>query len=52
LQDIALLVDYTLLVYYFIAGECTWGSTQKEWNTFLIVHAMQRKSSLFSKKKI
>ncbi len=24
----------------------TWGSTQKEWNTFLIVHAMQRKSHL------
>ena len=24
----------------------TWGRTQKEWNTFLIVHAMQRKSHL------
>jgi hypothetical protein len=24
----------------------TWGRTQKEWNTFLIFHAMQRKSHL------
>jgi hypothetical protein len=30
----------------------TWGSTQKEWNTFLVVHTIKRKSSLFSKKKI
>ena len=30
----------------------TWGRTQKEWNTFLIVHAIKRKSLLFSKKKI
>ncbi len=27
----------------------TWGRTKKEWNTFLIVHAMQRKSNLLSK---
>ncbi len=26
----------------------TWGRKQKEWNTFLIVHAMKRKSHLFS----
>jgi hypothetical protein len=26
----------------------TWGSTQKEWNTFLVVHTIKRKSSLFS----
>jgi hypothetical protein len=30
----------------------TWGSTQKEWNTFLVVHTIKRKSSLFSKKRI
>ncbi len=30
----------------------TWGSTQKEWNTFLVVHTIKRKSFLFSKKKI
>jgi hypothetical protein len=29
-----------------------WGSTQKEWNTFLIVHAIQRKSHLLSMEKI
>jgi hypothetical protein len=26
----------------------TWGRTQKDWNTFLIVHAVTRKRSLFS----
>ena len=26
----------------------TWGRTQKEWNTFLVLHAMARKSHLFS----
>jgi len=30
----------------------TWGRTQKEWNTFLIVHAIKRKSPLFSKNSI
>ena len=30
----------------------TWGSTQKEWNTFLVVHTIKRKSSFFSKKNI
>jgi hypothetical protein len=30
----------------------TWGRTQKEWNTFLVVHTIKRKSFLFSKKKI
>lgn len=29
----------------------TWGTMQKEWNTFLIVHAMTRKSYLLSMKK-
>jgi hypothetical protein len=30
----------------------TWGSSQKEWNTFLIVHTLQRKSHLLSLEKI
>jgi hypothetical protein len=30
----------------------TWGRTQKEWNTFLIFHAMKRKSHLLSVEKI
>lgn len=29
----------------------TWGRAQKEWNTFLIVHAMKRKSHLLSTEK-
>jgi hypothetical protein len=30
----------------------TWGRTQREWNTFLVVHAMKRKHYLLSMKKI
>lgn len=30
----------------------TWGRTQKEWNTFLIAHAMTRKNHLLSMEKI
>jgi len=30
----------------------TWGRTQKEWNTFLIVHTIKRKSHLLSMEKI
>ena len=30
----------------------TWGKSQKEWNTFLVTHAMQRKRHLLSMKKI
>lgn len=30
----------------------TWGRTQKEWNTFLIIHAMKRKGHLLSVEKI
>jgi hypothetical protein len=30
----------------------TWGKKQKAWNTFLVVHAIKRKSYLLSVKKI
>jgi hypothetical protein len=30
----------------------TWGRKQKEWNTFLIVHAMKRKGHLFSSEHV
>jgi hypothetical protein len=32
-------------------GDGTWGRTQKQWNTFLIIYAMKRKGTYYQWKR-